>query len=393
MHRAANAFCLAALLLCVPIVLATFGEYSTGDDQTMTQDRTADQNAPAADGPAVPLRVFATDGELVGPFDLPRLELTDAEWRERLDHEQYRILRNAGTEAPFCGTLLDNNTEGVYSCAGCNLPLFSSDHKFKSGTGWPSYYQPIAAENITEKRDLSHGMIRTEICCARCDGHLGHVFSDGPRPTGLRYCLNSESLNFTASPDVAQLGELRRTVLAGGCFWCVEAVFEALIGVVDVESGYTGGTDDDPTYREVISGRTGHAEAVRITYDPNKISYTELLEVHFATHDPTTLNRQGADIGTQYRSALFYASDNERAEAQAYIDKLTKDSTYGGDPIVTTLEPLETFFVAEPYHQDFVCNNPNQGYVRAVALPKLDKVRTKFAQRVRPTETEPAETR
>jgi methionine-R-sulfoxide reductase len=155
----------------------------------------------------VQIRVFNKSGQLVGPIETPRLTLSDDEWRRRLSPEQYRILRSSGTERPFCGTLLDNKKPGVYTCAGCGLPLFSSDSKFNSGTGWPSFFQSIAAENVAEHADHSHGMTRVEINCARCDGHLGHVFPDGPPPTRLRYCLNSESLNFTPSEDVATLAD------------------------------------------------------------------------------------------------------------------------------------------------------------------------------------------
>jgi len=155
----------------------------------------------------VQVRVFNNAGQLVGPMDSPKLTLGDDEWRRRLTPEQYRILRSSGTERPFCGTLLDNKKPGVYCCAGCGLPLFSSDTKFNSGTGWPSYFQPIAPENVVERADHSHGMVRVEINCTRCDGHLGHVFPDGPRPTGLRYCLNSESLKFTPSEEVASLAD------------------------------------------------------------------------------------------------------------------------------------------------------------------------------------------
>lgn len=170
----------------------------------------------------------------------------------------------------------------------------------------------------------------------------------------------------------------RNAVFAGGCFWCVEAVFEELDGVVDAVSGYAGGSKETAHYEAVCSGETGHAEAVQIIYDPSKIDFRKLLEVHFATHDPTTLNRQGNDVGPQYRSAVFYATEEEKRTTQEVIDELTKARAFAS-PIVTTLEPLREFFPAETYHQSYVCVNPRQGYVRAVALPKVEKVRKLFA--------------
>jgi len=155
----------------------------------------------------VQVHVFNKSGQLVGPVEQPKLTLSDDEWHRRLTPQQFEILRCSDTERPFCGTLLDNKKQGVYSCAGCGLPLFSSDSKFNSGTGWPSFFQAIAPGNVTEKDDHSHGRTRTEINCARCDGHLGHVFPDGPPPTGRRFCLNSESLRFTPSEEVATLAE------------------------------------------------------------------------------------------------------------------------------------------------------------------------------------------
>ncbi len=184
--------------------------------------------------------------------------------------------------------------------------------------------------------------------------------------------------------DVAEppAGGEATAVLAGGCFWCVEAVFEQLEGVKDVVSGYAGGTADTADYRSVSSGRTGHAEAVKITYDPSKITYGELLRVFFATHDPTTLNRQGPDTGPQYRSAVFYADEQHRRIAQAYIDQLTEAGAFDR-PIVTTLEPLTGFYQAEAYHQDYAAENPDQPYIRHHARPKVDKVRKQFGDRIK----------
>jgi peptide methionine sulfoxide reductase msrA/msrB len=340
----------------------------------------------------IPLRVFNSRGELIGPVSLPKLELSDSEWQLRLSPEQFRILRSQGTERAFCGTLLDNKLDGVYTCAACGLPLFSSTGKFHSGTGWPSFFQPIAPENVTQCEDNSHGMIRVEINCARCDGHLGHVFPDGPPPTRLRYCLNSESLKFTPSDQLASLAEIndsagtagksQTAVFAGGCFWCTEAAFEQLKGVSDVTSGYAGGAKETADYKQVCGGNTGHAEVIRVSYDPAQVSYDQLLDVFFDAHDPTQLNRQGNDVGTQYRSAIFYADERQKQAAEAKIAALNQGKAFPR-PIVTTLEPLKEFYPAEGYHQDYARLNPDQPYVQSHSLPKACQVRLKHANLVK----------
>lgn len=341
--------------------------------------------------------VFNSSGQLVGPVESPPLQLSDAEWKARLSTEQYRILRHQGTERPFCGTLLDNKQDGVYTCSGCGLPLFASSHKFHSGTGWPSFFQPIADTNVVERSDDAYGMHRVEILCARCEGHLGHVFPDGPPPTGMRHCLNSESLHFTpatklatladpaaeggapaakAQPAAAKTGQ-QQLVVAGGCFWCTEAAFEQLKGVSDVESGYIGGEASTANYKAVCSGQTGHAEAIRITYDPAVISPAQLLDVFFDAHDPTQLNRQGADIGTQYRSAIFFPDEATKTLAESKIASLSRSGKYA-KPIATTLEPLGPFYPAEDYHQGYARNNPDQPYIEGVSTPKVCKIRDRY---------------
>lgn len=343
----------------------------------------------------VRVRLIGADGKLTAPQETPKVILTDAQWLKKLTTQQYVVLRSKGTERPFCGGLLKNKHDGLYVCAGCDLPLFESKAKFESGTGWPSFFQSVGRENVAELPDRSHGMERIEINCARCDGHLGHVFEDGPEPTGRRYCLNSEALRFVEETDRPGLAQgapasgptaapaRAEVVFAGGCFWCVEGVFEEIDGVIEAESGYAGGDAATANYDAVCTGETGHAEAVRIVFDPSKVSLEKLLQVHFATHDPTTPNRQGNDHGSQYRSAIFYKSDEEKQIAQAMIDDLTDGKVFD-QPIVTTLEPLRKFYPAEAYHQNYVCNNPNQSYVRAIALPKVEKVRKKFKEMLKP---------
>ena len=180
-----------------------------------------------------------------------------------------------------------------------------------------------------------------------------------------------------------QSENLAKATFGTGCFWCTEALYESLDGVIDAVSGYEGGHKPNPTYNEVCTGRTGHAECVEVTYDPAKITYQQLLEAFFRSHDPTTLNRQGADVGTQYRSVIFYHSDEQKQLAETAKAELDKAGAYN-DPIVTEITPAETFYEAEAYHQSYFANNPNQGYCSFVIAPKLDKFRKVFKEKLKP---------
>ena len=181
---------------------------------------------------------------------------------------------------------------------------------------------------------------------------------------------------------ISQSNNTEVAILGAGCFWCVEAVFQELQGVELVESGYTGGTVDNPTYKQICTGTTGHAEVARITFNPNIITFKEVLEVFWKTHDPTTLNRQGADVGTQYRSAIFYLSETQKDEAEHYKNRLNESGAFAA-PIVTEIVPAEKFYLAENYHQDYFDLNPDQGYCRYVIQPKLDKFRAAFADKLK----------
>lgn len=266
--------------------------------------------------------------------------------------ESYIILEK-GTERPGSGIFNSHWKGGTYMCRQCGSALFHSSSKFDAGCGWPSFDDEI--EGSIKRVPDSDG-IRTEILCASCDGHLGHVFAgEGFTANNLRHCVNSLALDFV--PVNLEGGRYATAIFAGGCFWGVEHFLEKEPGVMAVVSGYTGGNVDNPTYDQVCTGTTGHAEAVRVIYDPSKNSYTQLVRLFLEIHDPTQIDGQGPDIGTQYRSEIFYLNDQQREIADNQLNILRKK----GYEIATRLSPAGEFFDAEEYHQDY--------YTRKGSLP------------------------
>lgn len=315
-------------------------------------------------------------------MSVEKIEQSDVAWKKLLTRTQYEITTRKGTEALGSCPFNEVHENGIFQCVRCHTDLFRSSAKFESGTGWPSYYEPVSPLNVVEQPDTSLGMVRTEVLCARCGSHLGHVFDDGPPPTGKRYCMNGFALKLVSDSEPNQ-GDLSEVVtLAGGCFWCLEAVFLEVEGVEKVIPGYTGGTTIDPTYQQVCSSETGHAEAVQVTFDVGIISYREILEIFFSIHDPTTLNRQGGDVGTQYRSAIFYHNEQQKAIAEKLITELDAARLWK-KPVVTQIVPLDKFHPAEDYHRKYFLRHLEQSYCQIVISPKVNKFRQQWAKRLK----------
>ena len=322
-----------------------------------------------------------------------------AELEKALTPVQYEVTQHAATEPPFRNEYWNNHERGLYVDVVTGEPLFSSTDKFDSGTGWPSFTQPVEPNRVLEHQDVSHGMVRTEVLSRGGESHLGHVFDDGPAPTHARYCINSASLRFVPADKLAAEGygaysplfegaqgrhdaggvgrqqlraagagakpgcepTLETAILAGGCFWGMEDILRKIPGVLETEVGYTGGKTPNPTYEDVQAGTTGHAEAVRIVFDPKKLSYADLLEKwFFRMHDPTTRNRQGNDVGTQYRSAIFVTSPEQRKTAEEVKARVDKSGKWK-HPIVTEIVDAGPFTPAEEYHQNYLEKHPG-GY-------------------------------
>ncbi len=304
-----------------------------------------------------------------------------------LNHEQFQVTQQCATENPFRNAYWNNHDAGIYVDIVDGKPLFSSNDKFDSGTGWPSFSRPIEEKVLKLEADRSHGMERTEVKSANAGSHLGHVFDDGPAPTRKRYCINSASLRFINAlnlekegygqfkalftdetlkaeqkkrSDRMKSGEYQTVNLAGGCFWGVQDLIRKLPGVIDTEVGYTGGFVEKPVYDQVKKGTTGHAESVKVTFDPQILSFEKLLDLFFTLHDPTTRNQQGNDIGSQYRSVIFFTSSAQKDVALKKV-KEWNDSGKWKKPIVTEVVEATPFFAAEEDHQDYLVKHPN-GY-------------------------------
>jgi len=279
-----------------------------------------------------------------------------------LTPEEERVILHKGTEKAFTGKYTDNKEQGAYTCKQCDALLYRSEDKFDSHCGWPSFDDEIPG---AVKRVSDADGVRTEIICSNCGGHLGHVFlGEGYTDKNTRHCVNSISMEFI--PEIVAV-KTEKAYFAGGCFWGLEYFFQKAEGVIETTVGYMGGHKDDPTYKEVCSSATGHAEAIEVLYDPSRTNYETMAKLFFEIHDPTQVDRQGPDVGDQYRSAVYYTDDKQKRASEKLINIL-KDKGY---KVATELVEADTFWKAEEYHQDYYQNNgqtPNCHYERSVVI-------------------------
>jgi peptide methionine sulfoxide reductase msrA/msrB len=279
--------------------------------------------------------------------------------RNELTAEEKRVIINKGTERPFTGKFEKFEQKGTYTCKWCDADLYRSDSKFDAHCGWPAFDDEIAG---AVKRNPDPDGSRTEIVCANCGGHLGHVFTgEGFTSKNTRHCVNSISLNFKPVEAMESQNKTETAIFAGGCFWGVQHYFDMAPGVLKTVVGYTGGTKANPTYKEVCAHTTGHVEAIEVTYDPSKTSYETMARLFFEIHDPTQANGQGPDIGPQYLSELFYADESQRSVADNLITLLK----IKGYKVVTKVRPASKFWPAEDYHQAYYDKKGGTPYCHA----------------------------
>lgn len=305
-----------------------------------------------------------------------------------LTKEEQRIIIEKGTEYPNTGKYNKHYEEGTYICKQCNQELYHSSSKFNSNCGWPSFDDEIEG---AVKRVLDSDGRRTEITCSNCLGHLGHVFvGENFTPKNTRHCVNSLSMKFIPKGEIIperislEEPESQDTITFGaGCFWCVEVLFQKLKGVSHVESGYASGKIKNPTYKMVCQGNTGSVEVAQIVYDSSIISTEKLIDIFFHIHDPTTLNRQGNDIGDQYRSVIFYHNTEQKTIAEEVFKRIDSSKLWD-NPIVTSIEPINNYSTAEDYHQNYYNNNAStNGYCNMVIRPKVTKFKIKYADLIK----------
>jgi len=260
-----------------------------------------------------------------------------------LTPEEQQVIIHKGTEKPFSGKYYKHKENGIYICKRCNAPLYRSQDKFDSGCGWPSFDDEIPG---AVKKIPDPDGIRTEIVCANCGAHLGHIFTgEGFTQKNVRHCVNSISLNFIPEKDL----KTEKAYFAGGCFWGVEYFFQKEKGVISTRVGYMGGTTENPSYEDVCTGTTGHAETIEVVFDPNTTNFEKLARLFFEIHDPTQIDRQGPDTGNQYRSEIFYTNDQQKKIAENLI-KILKEKGYN---VATKLTKAGRFWEAEEYHQSY----------------------------------------
>ena len=274
---------------------------------------------------------------------------------KELSKEEARVILFKGTEAPFTGKYNMFFDKGTYTCKQCGTPLYRSSDKFKSDCGWPSFDDEISG---AVKRIPDADGRRTEIECAKCGAHLGHVFTgEGYTAKDTRHCVNSISLDFVPANINTEV-KTDTAIFAGGCFWGVEYYLQKAEGVLSAEVGYIGGYLKNPTYEAVCSHTTGYAEAIKVVFDPSKTTYETLAKLFFEIHDPTQVDRQGPDVGDQYRSEIFYLNQEQKVIAEKLISILQKK----GLKVATKVTQATTFWPAEDYHQDYYEKNGHQPY-------------------------------